>query len=475
MVPYFGDFAEDATVRFVFNTFSSDDPSASVTITNLVDADLKVHKDGSVTQIVTDGATITIDFDGITGNHMVTIDTSVHADYAVGADYHIRMEGTTVDGATINAFIGHFSIENRFNEVDVVKWLGTAAATPTVAGVPEVDLTHVAGATTNVSALATNVDAINTLSAGATGFAAIDTVVDAIKVKTDFLPSATAGAAGGVFIAGTNAATTVTTSFTTTFTGNLTGSVGSVTGAVGSVTGAVGSVTGAVGSVAGNVDGNVSGTVASVVTKTGYALSSTGADLILKSSTFALAMADAVWDELLAGHVTADTAGLLLNDWQDGGRLDLLLDAIPTTAMRGTDNAATAASLATAQLDLDTITGSDGVTLATTQANYAPATATAMSAAQTDLDTITDTGVTTVALTSAAITDVWSTDTLTEAYAADGAAATPAQLLYLLLSACTEFSVSGTTVTCKKLDGSTSAATYTLDDGTSPTSRTRAT
>jgi hypothetical protein len=38
------------------------------------------------------------------------------------------------------------------------------------------------------------------------------------------------GASGGLFIAGTNAATTVNTSFTTTFTGNLTGSVGSVTG-----------------------------------------------------------------------------------------------------------------------------------------------------------------------------------------------------------------------------------------------------
>jgi len=38
------------------------------------------------------------------------------------------------------------------------------------------------------------------------------------------------GAAGGLFIAGTNAATAVTTSFTTTFTGNVTGSVGSVTG-----------------------------------------------------------------------------------------------------------------------------------------------------------------------------------------------------------------------------------------------------
>jgi hypothetical protein len=50
----------------------------------------------------------------------------------------------------------------------------------------------------------------------------IDTEVGAIKTKTDFLPSATAGASGGVFIAGSNAATTVN------FTGNLSGSVGSI-------------------------------------------------------------------------------------------------------------------------------------------------------------------------------------------------------------------------------------------------------
>jgi hypothetical protein len=47
-------------------------------------------------------------------------------------------------------------------EVDTIQWLGTACAAPSVAGVPEVDLTHVAGATTNVAALATNVDAILT-------------------------------------------------------------------------------------------------------------------------------------------------------------------------------------------------------------------------------------------------------------------------------------------------------------------------
>jgi len=107
---YLGDFAEDATVYIPFNTFDSNDPQASVTITNLANADIHVHKDGGLTQIATDGATIVIDFDSITGGHLITIDTSAHADYSVGSDYIVRIEGTTVDAGTINAIIGSFSI-----------------------------------------------------------------------------------------------------------------------------------------------------------------------------------------------------------------------------------------------------------------------------------------------------------------------------------------------------------------------------
>ena len=112
---YLGDFAEDSTVYIPFNTFSSDDPQASVTATTLIASDIKVHKDGSVTDIVTDGATIAIDFDTITGNHLITIDTSASADYSTGSDYLVRIEGATVDAGNINAIVGSFSIENRFN------------------------------------------------------------------------------------------------------------------------------------------------------------------------------------------------------------------------------------------------------------------------------------------------------------------------------------------------------------------------
>ena len=83
------------------------------------------------------------------------------------------------------------------------------------------------------------------------------------------------------------------------------------------------------------------------------------------------------------------------------------------------------------------------------------------------------TGVSVNALTSAAITDVWSEDPLVEAYAADGSAGTAAQLLYMIWSCINDFSISSTTITSKKLDGDTSALEWSIDDASSPTSRSR--
>ena len=67
------------------------------------------------------------------------------------------------------------------------------------------------------------------------------------------------------------------------------------------------------------------------------------------------------------------------------------------------------------------------------------------------------------------------TTAMTEAYPSDGGTMTLAQALYLLRAHLGDFSISGTTLTLKKVDGSTTAATFTLNDATSPTSITRAT
>ena len=64
---------------------------------------------------------------------------------------------------------------------------------------------------------------------------------------------------------------------------------------------------------------------------------------------------------------------------------------------------------------------------------------------------------------------------MAEAYAADGVAPTLAQALFLIQQFLTEAANSGTTRTVKQLDGSTTAATFTYDDASAPTSVTRAT
>jgi len=100
------------------------------------------------------------------------------------------------------------------------------------------------------------------------------------------LPTAVPGAAGGLFIAGSNAATTAN------ITGNLTGNV----------SGSVGSVTGAVGSVTGNVGGNVVGSVASVTGTVGNLAAGAKTDV-----------ENAVWNTVLASHLTAGSTGNALN------------------------------------------------------------------------------------------------------------------------------------------------------------------
>lgn len=64
---------------------------------------------------------------------------------------------------------------------------------------------------------------------------------------------------------------------------------------------------------------------------------------------------------------------------------------------------------------------------------------------------------------------------LPETASTDGTAATLQQAIYMILQFLTERSVSGTTMTVKKVDGTTGLMTFTLNDAVAPTSVTRAT
>ena len=310
---YLGDFAEDATVDFMWSTNGTDGGS----ITRSTNGTVSVYKANGTTQTTT-GVTDTEDFDSLTGIHHCRIDTSADAFYAAGSEYMVVLSAATIDTKTVNAVLAHFSIERTGGALALLKnatyglsaletivddlegrltatragYLDnlSAGAVATQASVNTIDDfldTEVSAILADTNELQTDwvnggrldllIDAIkaktdnlpadpaddsdiDTQLAAIAAYldtevaailAAVDTEVAAIKTKTDYLPGATAGSAGGVFIAGSNAATTVD------FTGNLSGSVGSVTGAVGSVTGAVGSVTG-------NVGGNVAGSVGSL-------------------------------------------------------------------------------------------------------------------------------------------------------------------------------------------------------------------
>jgi hypothetical protein len=152
--------------------------------------------------------------------------------------------------------------------------------------------------------------------------------VDGIQADTEDIQSRLPAALVGGRMDSNTQATAAALTFD--LTGSVSGSVGSVTGAVGSVTGAVGSVTGNVGgSLAGNVGGNVTGSVGSIsgitfptnfaslgINGSGHVSRVTLVDTVTTNTDLLSipAIADAVWDEATAGHVSAGTFGLLLAD-----------------------------------------------------------------------------------------------------------------------------------------------------------------
>lgn len=115
---YLGDFAEDATVRFMFTTHAQSGAPAAPS-SAFEAADLVIYKDGSATQkATTNGVTMTSPFDSTTGLHAVAIDTSNDTGdtgfWAAGSDYTVVLApDETVDGVAVVKVIAQFSIANR--------------------------------------------------------------------------------------------------------------------------------------------------------------------------------------------------------------------------------------------------------------------------------------------------------------------------------------------------------------------------
>lgn len=203
--------------------------------------------------------------------------------------------------------------------------------------------------------------------------------------KSLFTSGAVPGAAGGLFIAGSNAATTA--NITGNITGNLSGSVGSVTGAVGSVTGAVGSVTGnvggnvvgsvasvtgAVGSVTGNVGGNVTGSVGSVatggITAGSFAAGAIDAAAIATDAIGSAELAASAVTKIQTGLSTLDAAAVRTAVGLASANLDTQLAAIQADSPnRVTKNVALAGFTFVMVDSTDHVTPKTGLTVSATR------------------------------------------------------------------------------------------------------------
>ena len=209
--------------------------------------------------------------------------------------------------------------------------------------------------------------------------------------------------------------------------------------------------------VGGRMDASVGAMAAGVVTATAVATGAIDADALAADAVAEIA--DGVWDELQSGHVGAGTFGEIATE---------IADVLVDTAEIGAAGAGlTGINLPDQTMNITgNLSGSVGsVTGAVGSVTGAVGSVTGAVGSVTG-----DIG----GLAAGAIADVWTT-ALTEAYAADGAAFTAAQALFMLWAFMAEKAIVTTTLTANKLDGVTAAMTFTLDDGTNPTSVTRAT
>ena len=366
---------------------------------------------------------------------------------------------------------------------------------------------------TKIDTVDSNVDAI-LVDTGTTipaTIATVDTVVDAVKAVTDNLPDsgalsslATASALStvdtvvdsiledtGTTIPGTIATVDTVVDGIKAVTDNLpdSGALSSLAtaSALATVDGNVDSVLEDTGTTLpatlSTIDGKVDtvDTVADAIKAVTDNLPDSGALSSLATAS-ALATVDTNVDSVLVDTGTTIPATLSTID----GKVDTV-DTVADAIKAVTDNLpdsgalsslATASALATVDGNVDAILVDTGTTL--------PATLSTIEGKVDTVDTVVDSisstlssGVTVASISDGAIgadavADIWSTTALAESYASDGSTGTPAQLLYMIQQATTEFAISGTSLTVKKVDGSTTAGVWTLDDASAPTSRTRA-
>lgn len=254
------------TYEFLFTTRQFSDGAPTTLSGTPV---LSVYEEANLTQI-TSGVSVSADYDGVTGLNQCSIVATSGNLYEVGKYYSVVITTGTVGGTSVvGEVIGHFR----------------AVAAEGVAGVPDVNITHVGDTAQTAGDLA---DLITT----------VDTVVDGIQ--TD-LSNGTDGL--GAIKGDTANILTDTAAMQPTIATNLDATVSSRM-AEASISTAGGAVN----------------TVTTLTNKTGFSLAATGLDLCLKTATGVQAIALAVWEYVISGSIGgANSAAKRITALQEQG------------------------------------------------------------------------------------------------------------------------------------------------------------
>lgn len=144
MSKYLGDILVAQILDFAWDSALANGASANPTTPGTI----SVYKGNSVTQTVT-GVTDTRAFDALVGHHQCRIDTSADATfYAAGNDFRVVLSGAVIDGQTVNAELGSFSIENRTPSKYAVRGAavaGTLTTTQMTTDLAETTVDHYKG------------------------------------------------------------------------------------------------------------------------------------------------------------------------------------------------------------------------------------------------------------------------------------------------------------------------------------------
>ena len=123
MNDYYGDFTVGSVIRIKFNTLNQ----ALVPTTPSISPTFAVYKNSTAEHAA--DITVTADYDGKAGLHLVVIDTSVNTTfYVAGEDYDVIFTAGTVDGKDLTRVkLKSFSLENRNRKSNVTQVAGQTA------------------------------------------------------------------------------------------------------------------------------------------------------------------------------------------------------------------------------------------------------------------------------------------------------------------------------------------------------------